>query len=143
MCATERLALGICLCLVPDVDDLSDILLGNRVEADDAAVEGLVELEVLLLRTLHVQNVDRVVVRLQTCVRLVLLVRVLVHGVDMRKENCLSSFVCFANAWYKPSMFDGRLSCFASPIWWISFRLLHSLFRGSFCEKTIRLNLSS
>ena len=38
-------------------------LLGDRVEPYDATVEGLVELEVLMLRTIHVHNVDRVVVR--------------------------------------------------------------------------------
>ena len=32
-------------------DDLFDVLLGDRVEADDAAVEGLVKLKVFLLRT--------------------------------------------------------------------------------------------
>ena len=41
-----------------------DALLGDRVEAIDAAVEGLVELEVLLLPSLYVHIVDRVVVRL-------------------------------------------------------------------------------
>ena len=34
------------------------VLLGDRVEADDAAVESLVGIEVFLLRTLHVHNVD-------------------------------------------------------------------------------------
>ena len=51
-----------------------DVLLEDRVEADDAAVERLVELEVLLLRALHVHNVDRVVVRLHMFVSLVLVV---------------------------------------------------------------------
>ena len=32
------------LCLVPDVDDLLDVLLGDRDEAENAAVEGLLEL---------------------------------------------------------------------------------------------------
>ena len=54
---------GVYLCFVPDVDDFFDVLLGDRVEADDATVEGLVELEFLLLRALHVHNTDRVVVR--------------------------------------------------------------------------------
>ena len=31
--------------LVPDVDELFDVLLGHRAEASDAAVEGLVEWE--------------------------------------------------------------------------------------------------
>ena len=39
--------------------------IGDRVEADDAAVQGLVELKVFLLRTLHVHSGDRVVVRRQ------------------------------------------------------------------------------
>ena len=54
---------GVCL-LVPDADDLVDLLLGGRVESDDAAVEGLEEKVVLLLRTRLVHNVNRVVVRL-------------------------------------------------------------------------------
>ena len=45
---------GLSLCLVPDVDDLFVVLPGDRVEAGGAAVEGLVELEVLPLRPLHV-----------------------------------------------------------------------------------------
>ena len=68
---------GVCLCRVVDVEDCFGVLLGNRVEADDAAVERLVELEVLLLRVLHVHSVDRVVVRLQKCVSLCLLSGVL------------------------------------------------------------------
>ena len=47
---------GVRLCLILDVDDLFGVLLGDRVEADDAADEDLVELEVLLLRALHVQK---------------------------------------------------------------------------------------
>ena len=42
-----------------DVDDLFDVLLGDRVGADDAAVEGLVELEVFPATFLHVNNVNR------------------------------------------------------------------------------------
>ena len=38
------------------MDGLFDVLLGNRVQADDAAAEGLEELEI--------HNVDRVAVRL-------------------------------------------------------------------------------
>ena len=57
---------GGCLCLVPDVDDPFDVLLGDRIEANNAAVGRLVELEVLALRTLHCHHVhvDRVVVML-------------------------------------------------------------------------------
>ena len=60
---------GGCLCLVPDVDDLSGVLLGDRVEADGAAAGGLVELEVLLLGALHVNHVNRAVVRRHMFVR--------------------------------------------------------------------------
>ena len=67
---------GECLCLVPDVGDLFDVFLVNRVEADDAAAE------VLLLRTLHVHHVERAMARLPMCVNLVIVVSVLVHGVD-------------------------------------------------------------
>ena len=82
---------GVRLCLVPAGDDFVDVLLGDRVEADDTAFEGVVELEVLLLRTIHVHDADRVVVRLQMLASLVLLVRVLVHAVDKRQVDCLSS----------------------------------------------------
>ena len=37
----------------------------DGVETDNAVIERLVELEVLLLRAFHVHNVDRVVVRLK------------------------------------------------------------------------------
>ena len=33
-----------------------DVLLGDRVEADDVAVQRLVDIEVLILRVLHVQR---------------------------------------------------------------------------------------
>ena len=52
---------------VPDVNDFFDALLGNRVETDNAAVERIVYLHVLLQRALHVHNVDRVVVRCKHC----------------------------------------------------------------------------
>ena len=55
---------GVGFCLVPDVDDCFHVLLRGRVETDNAAIERLVEPEVLHLRALHVHNVDRVVVRL-------------------------------------------------------------------------------
>ena len=51
---------GECLCLVP-AEYLFYVLLGDRVEASGAAVEGY------LLRTIHVHNVNRVAVRLKTC----------------------------------------------------------------------------
>ena len=54
---------GMCLTAPRNVDDLFDTLLGNRAEADAAAFEGVVELEVLL-GVLLVHNVDRVVVRM-------------------------------------------------------------------------------
>ena len=50
------------------MDDFIDALLGDRVEADDAAVEGLADLEALF--AFHVHSVDRVVVRLKVFVRL-------------------------------------------------------------------------
>ena len=55
---------GFSICSVPDVDNFLGVLLGHRVETDNAAIESLVELEVLLLRAFHVHYVDRVVVRL-------------------------------------------------------------------------------
>ena len=79
------------------------LILGERADADDAAVEGLVELEVLLLRALHVHSVDHVVLKLQMFVRLVLLVKSSVHA------NCLSSLAAFGAAWYHSSMCDGCL----------------------------------
>ena len=41
---------GVSLCSVTDGDDMFGVLFRDRVEADDAAVEGLVELQVLPLR---------------------------------------------------------------------------------------------
>ena len=55
-------------------------------------VARLVELEVVLRRAFHVQNVDRVVVRPEVFVSLVLIVRVFVQGVDEGEVNCLPSF---------------------------------------------------
>ena len=55
-----------CFCSVPDADGFLDVLQGDRVETDDAAVERSVELEILLLRAFHVHNVDRVVERLKS-----------------------------------------------------------------------------
>ena len=68
------------LCLVPDVDGLFDVLLGDRVAAEDAAVEGLMEFEVLPVRSLSVHNADRVVVRLQIFVNRVRAFKNLVRG---------------------------------------------------------------
>ena len=99
--------LGAGFFLVSDVDDFSDFLLGDRVEADNAAIEGVVELEVLFLRNLHVHNVDRVVVMLHMSVSFVLLVWICVQEVDRRQVNCLSSSVSFEAVWCEPSFFDG------------------------------------
>ena len=46
------------------MNDCSEALLGDRVEADDATVESLEVLEKDFLRTPHVHQVDLVVVRL-------------------------------------------------------------------------------
>ena len=87
------------LCLVPDVDDLFDLLFGDRVEA---TVEGMVELEVLHLRTIHVhQRGSRGGEALKvgkpcTCCQ----------G-SCRKANCTSSVVASLASWYQPSLFDG------------------------------------
>ena len=53
---------GECLWLAPSVDDMFDVLPEDRVEADDASVDGLVELEVVL-RTFPVHNMNLVVVK--------------------------------------------------------------------------------
>ena len=46
---------GVWLCLATGVGDLLMLSMGgDRAEADDAAVEGLVELKVILLLSLHV-----------------------------------------------------------------------------------------
>ena len=63
MCATASRILVKCLWLAPSVDDTFDVLPEDRVEADDASVDGLVELEVVLLRTLPVHNMNLVVVK--------------------------------------------------------------------------------
>ena len=55
------------------MDDFLDVLLGDRVKTDNAAIERAVELEVLLLRAFLVHNVDRVVVRLKVFASLVCL----------------------------------------------------------------------
>ena len=70
-------------------------------------VARLVELEVVLLRAFQVQNADRVVVRPEVFVSLVLIVRVFVQGVDEGEVNCLPSFVLIKAAWYEPFVIDG------------------------------------
>ena len=49
-----------------NIEDPSEACFGKRVEADDAAVESLEELEMFFLRSLHVYYIDRVMVRLQS-----------------------------------------------------------------------------
>ena len=49
---------------VPQKNDPVEAFFRNRVEADDATVQRLAELDMFFLRTLPVYNVDRVVVRL-------------------------------------------------------------------------------
>ena len=99
---------GVCLCFVPEVDDFFDVHLGDRVEADDAVVEGLVELEFFPLSTLHVHSVDRVVVRPKVFVGIVpfLLSFFFVQEADERKVNCVSFFVTVEDSWYQPSFYD-------------------------------------
>ena len=63
-------------CFVPGVDGFLDVLQGDRVETDNAAIERLVELEILLLRAFQVHNADHVVVRLEVFMGGVLFVRV-------------------------------------------------------------------
>ena len=67
---------------------LIDVLFGDRVEANDAAAEGLLELEVHFLRTLYVHSVDRVAVRLEMLQSLVLFNRVS-DGVHERELELL------------------------------------------------------
>ena len=52
-----------------------------------------------------------------TPVSLVLVVGVLIHGVDKREVNCLSSCIAFEAAWYELSFFD---DCYAldEPTGW-------------------------
>ena len=70
----------------------SDLLFGDRVEADKAAADRLVELEFLGVRALRVNNVDRVVVRFKLCAPLLRCVQVFVQVPDTREVNCLSTF---------------------------------------------------
>ena len=67
VCATEPRVLA---SVPPDVDDFLDALLEDRDETNNAPIERLGELAVLLLRIFHVHNVDRVVVRLNVLVSL-------------------------------------------------------------------------
>ena len=74
MCATNRTANpGFSLSSVPDVNDVLDVFLRDRVEPRNAAIERLVELAVLLLRTSHVHNVSRVVAGLYCFTRVLYL----------------------------------------------------------------------
>ena len=101
-------------------------------ETNYAAVVCSVKREVILLRALHVRNVDRVVVRIGVFASLVLFVWAFVHGVDKREVNCvLSSCVTFEAAWYQPSFFEGF---FRAPR--AQFGVLsHRLVRGSAARK--------
>ena len=122
------------------MDDLLEKLHGDRVGADDdAAIEGLVELEVLRLRSFHVHHVDRVEVILEMCLCIVLFVGFLLHGVGMCKVNCLSSFVAFEAAWYEPTLFHGFLVLRKPDM----VELFHSAFFEDFLRKEVRLNVGS
>ena len=74
-----------------------DVTLGHRVGAGDAAVEDLAEIEVFLLCALHVQRASRRGEALQVCQTCAVCPRVLVHGFDRRKVNCLSSLEGYAS----------------------------------------------
>ena len=86
---------GVGFCPVPHVDHCLDVLLGDSGETDNEAVERLVELEVHLLCALQLHNEDRVVVRLEMFVSLVLLVWVLVREVD----DVPSKPFCLQKSW--------------------------------------------
>ena len=103
-------------CPVPHVDHCLDVLLGDCGDTDNEAFERLVELEVHLFCALQLHNEDRVVVRLDMFVSLVLLVWVLVREVDVlmyrrnlfacRKAGCSSKRlstlrVCLFLGWMK------------------------------------------
>ena len=64
------------LLLCPGVDGFLDVLQVDRVETNNAAIEGLVELEILLLRAFQVHNAEHVFVRLEVFMGGVLFVRV-------------------------------------------------------------------
>ena len=83
--------------------------LESRVDADDATVECLGELEMFFLRTLHICNVNRVVVRLQVLVSLDFWIAILVHRVGDCEAHCLSSSVLIASPGYKASLLWWRL----------------------------------
>ena len=128
MCANARRIVAY-VSAVSLVGNIFDVLLGDHVEADNAAVGGLVE-----PFSIYVHNVDQVVVRLHMFVSFVLVVRVLVRGVDKCKVNCLSSFVNFEAAWNQPPCLMA-ISCFASPTWYKSF----AQFSHGFLREEIRL----
>ena len=86
-----------------------DVLLEDRVEADDAAVERLVELEVLLLRDPPCpQRGPRRGEAAHVCEPCTCCL-ISVQGFDKCGVTCLSSFAAFEAAWYQPSFFDGCL----------------------------------
>ena len=91
MCATE---LRLIICLVPYVDDFLDVLQGDRVETENAAIERVSQLQVLLLRAVRVHM--QIASWRSTFVTLVLFVRVC-------NVNCMSSSVPFEAAWCNPS----------------------------------------
>ena len=83
--------------IVTYMNDPFEAFVGNRVEADEATAENLEEHELFFLRTLHVNNVFRVVVRLG----------VLVPWVDECKVHCVSTSVLIEPSRYSASFLDG------------------------------------
>ena len=93
--------------------DLFKALFVTRVRADDATAESLEELDVSFLRTLHVNNVDRVVVRLQVFASLKWWMGILVQRHGECEVNSLTSSVLIEPAKNKASFFDGVFIFFA------------------------------
>ena len=85
--------------------------LEDGVEADDAAVEGLVQLGAIFsYAPLHVHKVDRVVTRLlKMCVGLVFCDKVLVHGVWQASSNLLVVLCYLRNRLTPAVLVDGSL----------------------------------
>ena len=71
-----------------------------------------------ILRTLHVYNLDRVVVRLQVLVSLEFWNGILVHRVDEDGEHCLSSVCFFHRIFQIEGMESSKL---VNPMWSSSF----------------------
>ena len=71
---------GFNVCSVPDVEDVVHGLPEDRVRTNNATIERLAELEVILLRAFHLHHVDGVLVRIQVLVALVRPVGILVQG---------------------------------------------------------------